>query len=81
MSSKASTVRIRAVEPSVVVAVVEPVVVPGAGEAEGGAGEVGGVTVGADVAGGVGAGSEGGVCAAAGASVAMVMDAAKARAG
>jgi hypothetical protein len=77
MSPKASTVSIRVAVPSGDVAVVEPVVVPGAGAAAGGA-----VVVGLEAAGGVaGAGSDVDVCATAGASMAIVMAAARLRVG
>jgi len=72
MSSRASTVRMRVVEPSVVVAVVEPVVVPASGTADGGMlGEAGVVAAGLEAAGGVGAVSGEAVCAMAGASIAI----------
>src|SRR5215217_5766445 len=80
MSPKASTVSIRVAVPSGDVAVVEPVVVPGAGAAAGGA--AGAVAVGLEAAGGVaGAGSDVDVCATAGASMAIVMAAARLRVG
>ena len=73
MSSRASTVRIRAVEPSVVPAV-EPVVEPASGAADEGAlGEAGMVTAELEAAGGVGAVSSEEVCAMAGASIAISM--------
>src|SRR3712207_1689145 len=80
MSPRASTVSIRVAVPSGDAAVVEPVVVPGAGPAAGGAAGV--VVVGLEAAGGVaGAGSDVDVCATAGASMAIVMIPARPRAG
>jgi hypothetical protein len=67
MSSRASTVRMRVVAPSVVVAVVEPVVEPASGAGDVGApGEAGVATAGLEDAGGVGAVSGEEVCAVAG---------------
>jgi hypothetical protein len=73
-------VSIRVAVPSGDVAVVEPVVVLGAGAADGAGGAAGVVVVGLEAAGGVaGAGLDVDVCATAGASMAIIMAAARLR--